>query len=163
MLLVSKTKIWGYNHAFFRDNKASIWGKKKPYIALYFTSSETQGQSVGGGRNGATKVFKNGRKNPWVPSLTGPFPNGFAFLPNQEPLFAKPFGNGPVRLGTQGFFRPFLKTFVAPFRPPPTDCPWVSEDVYFTIFQNNCCFIISKKCVATPNFFFWISTALAKI
>ena len=49
-------------------------------------------------------------------------------LPNQEPLFAKPFGNGPVRLGTQGFFRPFLKTFVAPFRPPPTDCPWVSED-----------------------------------
>ena len=41
-------------------------------------SSETQGQSVGGGRNGATKVFKNGRKNPWVPSLTGPFPNGFA-------------------------------------------------------------------------------------
>ena len=30
------------------------------------TSSETQGQSVGGGRNGATKVFKNGRKNPWV-------------------------------------------------------------------------------------------------
>ena len=49
-------------------------------------------------------------------------------LPNQEPVFAKPFGNGPVRLGTQGFFRPFLKTFVAPFRPPPTDCPWVSED-----------------------------------
>ena len=42
------------------------------------TSSETQGQSVGGGRNGATKVFNNGRKNPWVPSLTGPFPNGFA-------------------------------------------------------------------------------------
>ena len=41
-------------------------------------SSETQGQSVGGGRNGATKVFKNGRKNPWVPSLTGPFTNGFA-------------------------------------------------------------------------------------
>ena len=41
-------------------------------------SSETQGQSVGGGRNGATKVFKNGRINPWVPSLTGPFPNGFA-------------------------------------------------------------------------------------
>ena len=50
------------------------------------------------------------------------------FQPNQEPVFAKPFGNGPVRLGTQGFFRPLLKTFVAPFRPPPTDCPWVSED-----------------------------------
>ena len=24
--------------------------------------------------------------------------------------------------------RPFLKTFAAQFRPPPTDCPWVSED-----------------------------------
>ena len=23
-------------------------------------------------------------------------------LPNQEPVFAKPFGNGPVRLGTLG-------------------------------------------------------------
>ena len=49
-------------------------------------------------------------------------------LPNQELVFAKPFGNGPVRFGTQRFFRPFLKTFIAPFRPPPTDCPWVSED-----------------------------------
>ena len=46
--------------------------------AWWKTSSETQGQSVRGGRNGATKVFKNGRKNPWVPNLTGPFPNGFA-------------------------------------------------------------------------------------
>ena len=30
------------------------------------------------GRNGATKVFKHGRKSPWVPTLTGPFPNGQA-------------------------------------------------------------------------------------
>ena len=28
---------WG-SHAFFRDNKASIWKKKTPYIALYFTA-----------------------------------------------------------------------------------------------------------------------------
>ena len=28
------------------------------------------------GRKGATKVFKCGRKNTWVPTLTGPFPNG---------------------------------------------------------------------------------------
>ena len=28
VLLVSKKKVWG-NHAFFRDNKASIWKKKK--------------------------------------------------------------------------------------------------------------------------------------
>ena len=36
MLLVSKKKIGG-NHAFFRNNKASI-SNKTPYIALYFTA-----------------------------------------------------------------------------------------------------------------------------
>ena len=35
VLLVSKEKIGG-NHAFFRDNKASIW-KEMSHIALYFT------------------------------------------------------------------------------------------------------------------------------
>ena len=30
------------------------------------------------GRKGATKVFNHGRKSPWVPTLTGPFPNGQA-------------------------------------------------------------------------------------
>ena len=30
------------------------------------------------GRKGATKVFKHERKSPWVPTLTGPFPNGQA-------------------------------------------------------------------------------------
>ena len=34
----------------------------------------TQGQSVGGGRNCATKVFKNGRIFSWVPSLTSRMP-----------------------------------------------------------------------------------------
>ena len=28
-----------------------------------------------GRRKGATKVFKHRRKSPWVPTLTGPFPN----------------------------------------------------------------------------------------
>ena len=28
------------------------------------------------GLKGETKVFKRGRKSPWVPTLTGPFPNG---------------------------------------------------------------------------------------
>ena len=31
------------------------------------------------------------------------------FVPNQEPAFAWPFGNGPVRVGTQGLFRLCLK------------------------------------------------------
>ena len=35
--LVSKKKIGG-NLAFFRENKASIWGKKTPYTALYLTA-----------------------------------------------------------------------------------------------------------------------------
>ena len=40
-------------------------------------SSENQGQSVDrAGRKGATKVFKHGRKSPWVPNLNGLFPNG---------------------------------------------------------------------------------------
>ena len=30
------------------------------------------------GRKGAKKVFKHRRKSPWVPTLTGPFPNGQA-------------------------------------------------------------------------------------
>ena len=30
------------------------------------------------GRKGATKVFNYGPKNAWVPTLTGPFPNGQA-------------------------------------------------------------------------------------
>ena len=67
VLLVSKKKIGG-NHAFFRDNKASIWKKKITYIALFFTA-----------------------------------------------------------------------------------------------FLNNCCFVISEKCVVTPQFSFWIPIALAKI
>ena len=29
---------------------------------------------------------------------------------------------------TRELLRPFLKTFFAPFHPPPIDCPWVSED-----------------------------------
>ena len=37
------------------------------------------------------------------------------FVPNQEPAFVWPFGNGPVRVGTQGLFRLCLKTFAAPF------------------------------------------------
>ena len=50
------------------------------------------------------------------------------FVPNQEPGSAWSFGNSSVRVGTQGLFRPYLKTFVPPFFLCPTDWPWVSED-----------------------------------
>ena len=44
-------------------------------------------------------------------------------MPNQEPAFTWPFGNGPVRVGTQGLFRLCLKTFVAPFLPAQLTAP----------------------------------------
>ena len=61
------------------------------------------------------------------------------FVPNQGPASSWIFGNGPVRVGTQGLFRPYLKTFFPPFlptplAPDPTDCPWVSEDVYMFVY-----------------------------
>ena len=45
------------------------------------------------------------------------------FVPNQEPVFAWLFGNGPVRVSTQGLFRQCLKTFVAPFLPAQLTAP----------------------------------------
>ena len=38
-------------------------------------------------------------------------------MPNQEPASGWIFGNGLVRVGTLGLFRPYLKTFVPPFLP----------------------------------------------
>ena len=45
------------------------------------------------------------------------------FVPNQEPASAWIFGNGPVRVGTQGLFRPSLKTFVPPILPRERPVP----------------------------------------
>ena len=49
-------------------------------------------------------------------------------MPNQEAASAWIFWNRSVRVGTQGLFCPYLKTFGPAFSPYPTDCPWVSED-----------------------------------
>ena len=38
-------------------------------------------------------------------------------MPNQEPASPWIFGNSSVRVGTQGLFRPYFKTFVPPFFP----------------------------------------------
>ena len=35
-------------------------------------------------------------------------------MPNQEEALARPFGNGPVRVGAQGLFCPCLKAFIMP-------------------------------------------------
>ena len=45
------------------------------------------------------------------------------FVPNQEPASAWFFGNSSVRVGTQGLFRPYLKTFVGPFLPTRLTAP----------------------------------------
>ena len=39
------------------------------------------------------------------------------FVPNQVQVSASIFGNSSVRVGTQGLFRLYLKTFVPPFLP----------------------------------------------
>ena len=44
-------------------------------------------------------------------------------MPNQEPASAWIFGNSSVRVGTQGLFRPYLKTFVPPFLPTRLTAP----------------------------------------
>ena len=42
-------------------------------------------------------------------------------------------GTGLLRLASQGFSHPFLKTFAAVF-PDPTDRPWVCEDGIYPDF-----------------------------
>ena len=39
------------------------------------------------------------------------------FVPNQEPASARSLGNGSVIVGTQGLFRPYMKTILPPFLP----------------------------------------------
>ena len=60
-------------------------------------------------------------------------------MPSQEPVFAWPFGNGPVRVGTQGLFRPCLKTSVAPFLPawltaPGSSRMWLGQRLSKNLF-----------------------------
>ena len=58
-------------------------------------------------------------------------------MANQEPASAWIFGNSSVRVGTQGLFCPYLKTFIPPFLPtsltapgsprmPASVCAWVT-------------------------------------
>ena len=48
-----------------------------------------------------------------------------------------------MRVGAQGLFRPYLKTFVLPSLPTRrTDCPWVSEDDFAIKLSH---FVINLK------------------
>ena len=52
--------------------------KWRSLLFYCLTSSGNPGAVSRARRNGATKVFKHWRKSPWVPTLTGPFPNSQA-------------------------------------------------------------------------------------
>ena len=80
------------------------------------------------------------------------------FVSNPEPASSWIFGNSLVRLGTQGVFRPYLKTFVAPFLPTRLTAPRSPRmrpslldgnvDTDLLIHQVHCCvneIIISMK------------------
>ena len=65
---------------YWQSNLIAAWLFKRMCI---FPTSEwfilgDPGAVSRAGRKGATKVLKHGRKSPWVPTLTGPFPNGQA-------------------------------------------------------------------------------------
>ena len=75
---------------------------------------------------------------------------------NQKPELPRPFGTGPLKPCPQGPFFAFLtflrlpdfsspESFSRPFRlfPGPTNCPWVSEDVF--------CWILSETRTTTWN------------
>ena len=51
-------------------------------------------------------------------------------MPKQEPASAWIFENTSVRVGTQGLFRPYLKTFVPPFLPSRLTAPESPRVVY---------------------------------
>ena len=60
-------------------------------------------------------VYEHMKRTLEMCSLIGHNNTKHFFGPNQELASAWSFGNGLVRVGTQGLFRPYLKTFVPPF------------------------------------------------
>ena len=52
--------------------------KWRSLLFYCLSSSGNPGAVSRARRNGATKVFKHWQKSPWVPTLTGPFPNSQA-------------------------------------------------------------------------------------
>ena len=83
-------------------------------------------------RKSATKVYKYGRKNPWVPTLTELFPkiqaDAGSWLGTKNALYYCAQSANSFSWVLLVLFRPYLKTFVAPFLPTRRTAPWVSED-----------------------------------
>ena len=78
--LLSKFKV-----SFSIESVSWYWIGRSDWKKKNLKSKITRSLGIGGpgipevsraGLKGATKVFNHGRKSPWVPTLTGPFPNG---------------------------------------------------------------------------------------
>ena len=59
------------------------------------------------------------------------------FVSNQETTAVWIFGNTSVRVGTQGLFRPYLKTFVPPFFPTRLTAPGSLRMGGYAIYCRN--------------------------
>ena len=71
-LLLLKFKTIVITHPYFLESIVVTF-----FLVMYIFNKQSEAVSRAR-RKGATKVFKHGRKSPWVPTLTGPFPKGKA-------------------------------------------------------------------------------------
>ena len=103
------------------------------------------------GLTGVTKVFKHGQKSPWVPTLTGPFPNGQenagSWLGTKNALYYCAQSGASIHLNVwkwsgesryPGALLPVLENVRRAFSLGSTDCPWVSEDVAAFAYMGKC-------------------------
>ena len=136
-----------------------VWRFLENFSLTFFSSLETQGQTVGareslnGRENMAQKKSKEWPEEPLgtmsyqtCSKQSPPFwllmvPENLCFSgTNQKPERKRPFGTGLVRHCPQGLLSPFFTflraLFFRPFRLSltPTICPWVSEDD-FLLYQ----------------------------
>ena len=85
-------------------------------------------------------------------------------MPNQEPAFPWPFGNGPVIVGTQGLFRLCLKTFVAHYPQARLTAPGSPRmrgfihDSRFPETLHSMHIFVNKHCWPFKRTIEWIST-----
>ena len=72
---------WIFNKPKFRAGLDNVRSRKErgwwiEFITIQISILGDPGAVSRAGLKGTKKVFKHGRKSSWVPTLTGPFPNG---------------------------------------------------------------------------------------
>ena len=73
------------------------------------------------------------------------------FVPNQEPASAWIFGNSSVKVGTQGLFHPYLKTFVPPFLPTRVTAPGSPRMYLSVMYGQTFCFTLIDSLINKYN------------